>query len=52
MNLKITDMTLEKYYEKVLEKTKGQDFATKQYIRILWGKAYTIEEAINSINKL
>ncbi len=44
-------MTFEQYYEKVLEKTKGQDFATKQYIRLLWGKAYTIEEAVNSINK-
>ena len=44
-------MTFEKYYEKVLLRTKGQDFATKQYIRLLWGKAYTVKEAINSINK-
>ena len=44
-------MKFEQYYEKVLEKTKRQEFATKQYIRFLWNKAYTIEEAVKSINK-
>lgn len=43
-------MTFEQFYKEVTEKSKVN--ATKEYVRILWDNAYTIEEAIHNLETM
>ena len=43
-------MTFEQFYKEVTEKSKVE--ATKEYVRILWNNAYTIDQAIHNLKTM
>jgi len=43
-------MTFEEYYKKVTEKSGV--FATVKYVRILWERAYTIDQAVHALKTM
>ncbi len=43
-------MTFEQFYKEVTDKAKVE--ATREYVRILWDNAYTIDQAIHNLKTM
>jgi len=43
-------MTFEQFYKKVIKESKVE--ASREYVRILWVNAYTIEQAIHNLKTM
>ena len=43
-------MTFERFYKEVISRTEVK--ATKKYVRILWERAYTIDQACHALETM